>query len=230
MFSDYIEAMYPQDENNDYPFKLCKHISTSYLKEFKSKKIKFLDIGCGRGVHTKNFMKHLNGEFYAVDLEKSEIENVNVSSCNLESQILPYDDNFFDVVFTKSVIEHISNTNNFISEIYRVLKAGGSLVILAPDWQSQMKNFYDDPTHVKPFTIKSMNSSLKMNGFDNVKVSYFRQLPIVWKFPFFEYACDAISIIFPESFKWKNLTDRNTKDRKWVRFSKEKMLLGVCIK
>jgi hypothetical protein len=93
-----------------------------------------------------------------------------------------------------------------------------------------MKNFYDDYTHVKPFTIKSFYSALKINGFENIKVSYFRQLPIIWKLPFFEFTCDIISLVFPESFKWKNKLDRNTKDRKWIRFSKEKMLLGVCIK
>ena len=48
--------------------------------------------------------------------------------------------------------------------------------MLTPDWQSQMLNFYDDPTHVKPFTKQSVFSSLKMNGFENIEVTDFMQL------------------------------------------------------
>lgn len=230
MFSHYIEEMYPKDEGNSYPYKLCEYLVQTYLSNQASKEIKFLDIGCGRGTHIINFMKFLKGQFHGIDRCRSQIENVNIASCNLEHETLPYEDGFFDVIFSKSVLEHIKNTDNFISEAYRTLKPGGVMIIMVPDWQSQMKNFYDDYTHVKPFTIKSINSALKINGFSNIRVSYFRQLPIVWKFPFCEYVCDLISIIFPESFKWKNLIGRNTKDRKWLRFSKEKMLLGVCIK
>ena len=222
--------MYPEDKNNNYPFKLCNYLFNEYLKKFKKDSVNFLDIGCGRGTHINNFKKLLSGNFYGIDLEESKIKDVSVFSCNLENSKLPFSDNFFDVIFSKSVLEHVNNTNNFLNETYRVLKPGGVIILMVPDWQSQMKNFYDDYTHVKPFTIKSIYSALKINDFKDIKVTYFRQLPIVWKFPIFEYFCDIISVIFPESFKWKSITSRNTKDRKWIRFSKEKMLLGVCTK
>jgi len=32
--------------------------------------------------------------------------------------------------------------------------------------------------------------------------------------------------LLPESFKWKNQVERNTKDRKWIRFAKELMIIG----
>ena len=230
MFSKYIQEMYPEDKKNTYPEKLCNFLTRSYLKDYTDKDITFLDVGCGRGIQLKSFMKILRGSFHGVDLENPTIDGVKVVSCNLEKESLPYMDNFFDVIFTKSVIEHVSNTDNFIKEIYRTLKPGGTLIIMAPDWQSQMLNFYDDYTHVKPFTIRSISSALKINGFNNTRVTYFRQLPIVWRYRFLEILCDIISFICPESFKWKNQFDRNTKDRKWIRFSKEKMLLGVCKK
>jgi SAM-dependent methyltransferase len=230
VFSRYIEEMYPKDKNNNYPYKLCEHLVKLYLFDKIDKEIKFLDIGSGRGTHIMNFMKFLKGEFHGIDYQGTEIQNIKVIGCNLEHESLPYKDNVFDIIFSKSVLEHVCNTDNFISEAHRVLKPGGTMIIMVPDWQSQMKNFYDDYTHIKPFTIRSIHAALRINGFENVNVSYFRQLPVVWRFPFLKTLCDVISFICPESFKWKSQFDRNTKDRKWIRFSKEKMLLGVCVK
>lgn len=230
MFSRYIETMYPEDVNNDYPSLLCKHLFDSFLKSYSGKKVNFLDIGSGRGTHLNNFRSHLEGNFHGIDLEKTEIPGASIQSCNLENDSLPYDDGFFDIVFSKSVIEHVKNTDNFMKEIYRVLKPGGILILMAPDWQSQMKNFYDDFTHVRPFTKKSFESLLNVYNFDNAQVLLFRQLPAVWKYPALEYFCDIIAFVFPESFKWKSSTGRNTNDRKIIRFSKEKMLIGVGIK
>ena len=230
MLSDYIKTMYPEDLKNTYPEQLCSHLVENYLSHFKNKDVRFLDLGCGRGTQINAFMQIFDGDFYGIDLCRSKIENVHVSSCNLEKEKLQYEDNFFDVIFSKSVIEHVDNTENFITEAYRVLKPEGIFIIMAPDWQTQMKNFYDDFTHVKPFTIRSLSAALKMYGFNNSNVNLFIQLPMVWKYPFLKYFCDVISFILPESTKWKSKTGRNTKDRKWIRFSKEKMLLGICKK
>ena len=41
---------------------------------------------------------------------------------------LPYDDESFDVVCSNQVIEHLARTDNFVSEILRVLRPGGYAV------------------------------------------------------------------------------------------------------
>jgi SAM-dependent methyltransferase len=73
--------------------------------------------------------------------------------------------NKFDYVFIKSVIEHIWNTDLFLSEIYRVLKPGGKVIILTPDYQKQKSFFYDDYTHIKPFTLTSLKMAVLLNNF-----------------------------------------------------------------
>lgn len=226
----YIKEMYPEDPDNDYPKKLCDYISESYLGEFKDRNVNFLEVGYGKGNHILLFSNIFKGNFSGIDINPVDIPGVECKKCNLEFEKIDYPDNTFDIIFSKSVIEHVVNTDNFISEIRRVLKPDGCAIVMAPDWQSQMKNFFDDYTHVKPFTARSMTSAATINGLDNNRVEKMVQLPIVWKFPILKYACDIIDIVFPESFKWKTKSGRNTNDRKWVRFSKERMLICIARK
>ena len=45
---------------------------------------------------------------------------------------LPFEDNFFDLVVSTLLMHHIGNIPKALSEMYRVLKQGGTLVIV--DW------------------------------------------------------------------------------------------------
>ncbi len=98
---------------------------------------------------------------------------------------------------------------------------------MTPDWDSQHSTFYDDYTHVKPWTRKGLQNALRMQEFLDVNCIYFKQLPILWRYPCFNIFSRFISLL-PESYKWKNKEERL--HRKWVRFSKEKMLLAHATK
>jgi 2-polyprenyl-3-methyl-5-hydroxy-6-metoxy-1,4-benzoquinol methylase len=53
------------------------------------------------------------------------------------------------------VIEHVYNYKMFMEECIRVLKKGGLLVIGTMNFSNKhyRKCFYDEPTHVKPYTL-----------------------------------------------------------------------------
>lgn len=94
---------------------------------------------------------------------------------------IPYPDRTFDYVFIKSVIEHISNTDLFLSEIHRVLKPGGKVIILTPDYQKQKSFFYDDYTHIKPFTLNSLKMATQLNGFSLMIAKHFYYYKAIWE-------------------------------------------------
>jgi len=82
----------------------------------------FLDyIGYGQGVDIKS-CKSIS------DFKKGD-------SCNL-----PFDDNSFDVVVSLETLEHVSDLDNTLDEIKRVLKPGGFLILSTPNnyllWRS----------------------------------------------------------------------------------------------
>ena len=56
-----------------------------------------------------------------------------------------------------AVLEHLQNPDIFLSESRRVLKKEAYLFLSTPNWKYCVNTFYDDPTHVKPYTPESMN-------------------------------------------------------------------------
>jgi SAM-dependent methyltransferase len=105
----------------------------------------------------------------------------NKEKYNAEKDKIPYEDESFDFVFIKSVIEHIANTDLFLSEIHRVLKKGGKVIILTPDYQKQKDFFYDDYTHIKPFTLTSLKMAVILNGFKIYKAQWFFYYKAIWE-------------------------------------------------
>ena len=106
-------------------------------------------------------------EAYGLDKRNeciSALKEFDVRDCDIENEPFPYNDNFFDFVFSKSVLEHVVNIDNFLKQSLRVLKPGGMAVMMTPDWKSQHDFFWDDYTHVKAFTRKSLQNAMIING------------------------------------------------------------------
>jgi SAM-dependent methyltransferase len=225
--SQYGDIIYPSDDGNPYPEKLCRHLVDRFVSDSPAQELALLDIGCSHGTLLHAFLKARPFKCYGTDLRNENVAGIDFRKCNIEKEKLPFDTDFFDVIFTKSVIEHVYNTDNFLGEVMRVLRPGGLFICMTPDWKSQMHTFYNDYTHVKPFTRKGMQDAMLINGFEDVRCEYFYQLPFVWKYPFLRVIPRVIALVVPDFLKWKDGEERNTRDRKIIRFSKELMLLAI---
>ena len=222
----YREVIYPKDDKNLYPYKLCRYLISRFVPKV-GPSITLLEIGCSSGVFLKQFYNIGNFDCYGVDIRDEKVPNIIFKQCNIEKEDIPFNKDFFDIIYTKSVIEHVHNTDRFLSEAKRVLKPNGIFICMTPDWKSQMKHFWDDYTHVKPFTKKGLKDAILIHGYSSVKCEYFLQLPLVWKYPWLKYICRIIAKWVPGRFVFKTEEQRNTKDRKWIRFSKDRMLLAT---
>jgi ubiquinone/menaquinone biosynthesis C-methylase UbiE len=191
-----------------------------------------LDVGAGKGAQAAAFSRYFN--ITTIDREddaKATFESLeidaNVVTAEIDNQPFPIPDNSFDVVFTKSVIEHVENWQHFLNEISRVLKPGGIALVMTPNWQSQRVNFYDDPTHIRPYTRRTLDRVLRMAEFNDIRIADIYQLPFTWRMPVLKFIPWLVRKL-PDSWKWR---DRNQRThRLLVRFSKETMLLASARK
>ena len=105
-----------------------------------------------------------------------------------------------------------------------MLKPGGKIITLTPEWKYIYKSFYEDYTHRVPFTKVSLSDIHKIHNFKIITVESFIQLPIIFEKNFFEifYALSFLTRhLVPDYFRMKT---------KWIRFSKELMLLSIAKK
>lgn len=214
---NYLTVMYDPDVRpvTTYPSKLCVYLA----KKFQlCAGMKVLDIGCGRGEYLKGF-EELGLVASGVDSSARAghlAPNSSVHQVDIENESLPFSESTFDVVFSKSVLEHLENPISLLEDQFRVLKPGGVLINLTPSWEFQYRIFFDDFTHKSPFTRKSLGMATKATNFEAVEAVYFRQLPLLWSIGGLLPLAEVTRLLAPT---------RLGSHIKWVRFSKEIMLL-----
>ena len=221
---DYVDVVYNEV---DRPFTAYPDLLAKYLyQRFGMKKgDALLDLGCGRGEFLRGFMS-CGVKGYGADQSRSAEKlcpGATLKVVNLETEKLPFEDATFDFVYSKSVIEHFYYPEKIFNEIYRVLKPGGMILSLCPAWEYNYKIYFEDYTHRTPFMKCSLRDIHRMTGYENIEVEYFKQLPILWNrsTPFFKFFSELTRIACPEIFRRKT---------KWIRFSKEIMLLSSATK
>lgn len=89
-----------------------------------------LNFACGSRIH-KDFE---NIDFYPI--------NENIKKINL-LQVLPYNDNTFDIAYSSHFLEHLDkdNAKKILKEIRRILKDDGILRIVVPDLENIAREY-----------------------------------------------------------------------------------------
>ncbi len=215
----YLDVVYNATDRpfTEYPDLLAAHLVERFGLSVGAQ---LLDVGCGRGEFLRGFI-HAGCVGSGVDQSTIARElcpdDTDIRAADLEVEVLPFDDSSFDVVFSKSVIEHFYFPERFVKEMLRVLRPGGIAITMCPDWEANYKIFFEDYTHRTPFTRTSLRDIQLIHGFVDVDVELFVQLPLIWRNRWMQPASTFTRYISPN--RWK-------RHSKFIRFSKELMLLS----
>ncbi|MEO7036079.1 MAG: class I SAM-dependent methyltransferase [Polyangiaceae bacterium] len=218
--SNYLDVRYSEQAKpyTGYPAQLTEYLTNRYLPGYRAAKL--LDLGSGRGEFLHGFARQ---GFDAMGIDRSRPSAPKFSEPvvvgDYERTGLPFADGEFSVLFSKSVFEHIVDITSLLKECHRVLAPAGRMIALVPDWTAQWRHFYDDWTHVRPFTLNGLRECVECHGFEVREALRFRQLPLLWEHPYLRPLAAAAALL-PTPFK----------KSKFVRFSKEWMLLVVADK
>ena len=146
---------------------------------------RLLDVGCGAG-NLAALIKDRCQEIYGVDISSEALrmavkKGVKTTRVDLNVELLPFQNEWFDTVVCLDVIEHLLDPERLLEEAKRVLKPGGILIISFPNirWWVHIASlaFFGkfpktstdpeayDGGHLHYFTYKDMEVLLKKHGF-----------------------------------------------------------------
>ncbi|MBI5903959.1 MAG: class I SAM-dependent methyltransferase [Deltaproteobacteria bacterium] len=136
---------------------------------------KLLDIGCNIGL----FLTVAREEGFSVagvELNRACADYArNTFGLEVFSDVVEkvgFASHGFDVVTLFDVLEHVPDIETFLSEVRRILKPGGLLVVQSPNLHSLMASltkgewvWLSPPDHIYHFTPSTLSRLLEANGF-----------------------------------------------------------------
>jgi len=132
-----------------YPIRVYKEFLHPLIQQLNATRL--LDVGCGLGMQTHEAIKD-GYDAYGVDLpnmtphwKAASRDPMRFMSCSAVS--LPFPDNFFDLIWSLGVVEHIGTAAdtatlvpefeayraNYAKELLRVTRPGGKIIVSCPN-------------------------------------------------------------------------------------------------
>jgi 2-polyprenyl-3-methyl-5-hydroxy-6-metoxy-1,4-benzoquinol methylase len=146
-----------------------------------------LDVGCGEGYFTAQ-MQQAGAVALGVDVSEEALRRARSRHPQLqlralgESETWPFADASFDLVWAGEVIEHVADTARWLSEVRRVLRPRGELVLSTPAHgrvgllalalSGRRFDRHFDPLsdHLRFYSARSLRRLLDDFGFDDIAV------------------------------------------------------------
>lgn len=152
---------------------------------------KILEIGCGIGT-VVNELSEKNYDITGIDISQHAIDygKEKYGDINLQvnaAEILPFEDQSFNVVLSFDLLEHIAKIDKHISEVYRVLKNNGCYLFQTPNKYSNMifetlttKSLKWRRAHPSLHSPRQLKKRLNKHGFNTkfVKMNTINQFTI----------------------------------------------------
>lgn len=179
-----------------------KHINIKFSflnRHFKNKSFNLLDIGAGNHSASRTTRLFPECRYYGLDIDRNYANDENdfrkmAGFYELDLTKLDYTsvpDSFFDVIVMTHVIEHLYNGDDVIRMLIPKLKPGGYFYIEYPGRKSTglpsmygTLNFYDDPTHVRIYSIEELKTVFENNNCTIIQSGTRRNYYYIFAMPF----------------------------------------------
>ncbi|MBL7813562.1 MAG: methyltransferase domain-containing protein [Saprospiraceae bacterium] len=121
---------------------------------------KMMDFGCGSKPYQSLF-SHVS-DYIGVDyIGEGHIHDNEQIDVYYDGDKLPFEDDSFDSIFSSEVFEHLFNIDAILSELYRIMKSGGKILITCPFvW-----NEHEIPIDYARYTQFALKQLFEKHGF-----------------------------------------------------------------
>ena len=139
-----------------------------------------LDVATGGGHVAYTFAAHVE-RVWATDITQEMLDQVkaeaakrglsNLRTTYAKAEALPFEDQSFDLVTCRIAPHHFDSIPEFLAEVHRVLKPGGTLALVdnvvppgsVGDYVNAFERFRD-PSHLRAWTMDEWRDALKASG------------------------------------------------------------------
>ena len=108
----------------------------SYLGDTSGKRC--LDVGSGSGIISL-ILRENGGGWMSAEMEEEGLNSIRKliaeNVYEIDGTSTPFEEKSFDTVVIVDFLEHIETDGEFISELYRIMKDGGALIINVPHFR-----------------------------------------------------------------------------------------------
>jgi 2-polyprenyl-3-methyl-5-hydroxy-6-metoxy-1,4-benzoquinol methylase len=169
-------------------------LRSSFLREHVAPRQRVLDVGCGEGVFAAE-LAAAGAEVLGIDVAEEPLRRARARHPELDLRLVdgdgpwPLPDAAFDVVWAGEVIEHVADTGAWLSEVRRVLRSRGSLLISTPangpgallaaalSRRSFAARFDPRGDHLRFYSRATLSRLIEEFGFERVSVRSAGGLP-----------------------------------------------------
>ena len=171
-FINYLDRKWKsKGQVNRFAYLLQRSLDLTGLDLEKSN-LNVLEIGGGDGVYFTFKKNNINKTIIDIDdhfKDALESQGIKFFQHDLSKKgLFDISDNSFDLIAMNHLIEHIADIDCFMHEIYRLLKPSGYVYVRTPDIKKVGFAFYNDFTHVRPYSKIGLNHLMDCYGFKNI--------------------------------------------------------------
>ncbi len=129
-----------------------------FAYEYATQHVKgtLLELGCGEG-YGYQLLRDQVEHYVGIDKNGTNTRNWDPQRSDFFRIRIPtlknIPSNIFDYVVAFQVIEHIRDDKRFLTEIFRVLKKGGNLILTTPN---RLRSFTRNPWHIREYTADEL--------------------------------------------------------------------------
>ena len=159
-YRDYIDGQ----TGEQFWFRGKKDLINILMNKIGHKNLKILNIGAGTGVDLEIMNRY--GNIYIIDVNKKALDlipsNLYSEKRLCDATALPYPNDFFDIVCSFDVFEHIKNDKKAVLEAHRVLKKNGHLLLMVPAFNFLFSAHDKALLHYRRYSKKKLYDLLRI--------------------------------------------------------------------
>jgi SAM-dependent methyltransferase len=134
-----------------------------------------MEFGAGDGAFAKKFAAH-GDRIDCVEIDAGLREILTSTASSVYADIREAQSARYDFLYSINVVEHIADLDDALSQLYRVVRPGGSILIFVPAFEMLWTSLDSEAGHVTRFTRPRLGAAFRKAGFEIETIRYFDSL------------------------------------------------------